>query len=168
MKHVTLDELRRMGNTEGLILQGCGGDLNEWVTGINELLTQEGILLEGDTFKDVAVFENDGLTNLLFSMEDVKLDVGRLAMWKLQSRNTFHGYWLSDYVPNRLGGFTQNTSPELEKPDAPLIGANGNIFSLMGIASRTLKRAGMPDQAKEMTARVTESGSYMVLTYHQI
>ena len=30
----------------------------------------------------------------------------------------------------------------------------------MGIASRTLKRAGMCDQAKEMNARVMGSGSY--------
>ena len=43
---ITTDELRRMTNQEGLILQGCGGDAQEWVDGINELLTQEGILLE--------------------------------------------------------------------------------------------------------------------------
>ena len=30
----------------------------------------------------------------------------------------------------------------------------------MGIASRTLKQNGMVDAAKEMRARVTESGSY--------
>ena len=51
MKHINLDELRRMTGTEGLILQRCGGDLKEWVTGINDLFTEEGILLEGDTFK---------------------------------------------------------------------------------------------------------------------
>ena len=26
------------------VIQGCGGDLQEWVDGINDLLTQEGIL----------------------------------------------------------------------------------------------------------------------------
>lgn len=35
---VTTEELRRMWNQDGLIIQGCGGDLNEWVDGINELL----------------------------------------------------------------------------------------------------------------------------------
>ena len=30
-----------------------------------------------------------------------------------------------------------------EKPDCPLIGQNGNIFNLAGIASRTLKENGM-------------------------
>lgn len=47
-----------------------------------------------------------------------------------------------------------------QKPDCPIIGADGNIFNIMGIASRTLKRSGMPDDAKEMCERVTGSGSY--------
>lgn len=159
MKHITLDELRRMRNTEGLILQGCGGDPQEWVDGINEMLTNEGILLDGDTFKDVAAFENDGMTNLLFNMDDVKLNVGKLAMWRLQSHGTFGGTWLSDYLPNRLGVNT-DTPRDRQKPESPLIGADGNIFSLMGIAARTLKENGMAEAAKEMRSRITESGSY--------
>ena len=47
-----------------------------------------------------------------------------------------------------------------EKPDCPLIGADGNIFNLMGMASKTLKRNGMPDEAKKMCERVQGSGSY--------
>ncbi|MEA4979908.1 hypothetical protein SDC9_33844 [bioreactor metagenome] len=47
-----------------------------------------------------------------------------------------------------------------EKPDAPLIGANGNIFNLAGIASRILKAAGMREQANQMYQRITASGSY--------
>ena len=31
IKSVSLHELRKMNNSEGLILQGCGGDLQEWV-----------------------------------------------------------------------------------------------------------------------------------------
>ena len=38
---VTTDELRGMRGSEGLILQGCGGDLTEWVDGINEMLVAE-------------------------------------------------------------------------------------------------------------------------------
>ena len=73
MKEITVGELKKMTDKEGLILQGCGGDLKEWEDGVNELLTESGILLEGDTFKNVYVFENEGLTNLLFDMDDVKL-----------------------------------------------------------------------------------------------
>lgn len=143
MKKITTDDLRRMSDSEGLILQGCGGELDDWVTGINELFTKEGILLDGDAFQDVATFENDGRINLLFNMDGVKLNIGKLAMWKLQTHQNFGGYWLSDYVPNRLGGFINEQSQEREKPDCPLIGQDGNIFNLMGIASRTLKDNGM-------------------------
>jgi len=166
MKKITPDELRRMSNSEGLILQGCGGDLDEWVAGINELFTKENILLDGDAFKDVSVFEHDGRTNMLFNMDGVKLNVGKLAMWRLQTHGQFGGYWLSDYVPNRLGGFEHGQSQERENPDcrripnAPLIGQDGNIFNLMGIASRTLKDNGMKAEAAEMRERITASGSY--------
>ena len=34
-----------------------------------------------------------------------------------------------------------------KKPKCPLIGQDGNIFNLMGIASKTLKRNGMYDEA---------------------
>ena len=47
-----------------------------------------------------------------------------------------------------------------EKPKCPLIGADGNIFNLLGMASRTLRENGMREQAKEMQSRVTASESY--------
>ena len=43
----------------------------------------------------------------------------------------------------------------IEKPKCALIGEDGNIFNLMGIASRTLKRNGMQEEAKEMCNRIT-------------
>ena len=49
---------------------------------------------------------------------------------------------------------------EKEKPMCPIIGANGNIFNILGIASRTLKENDMADEAQEMYSRVTFSGSY--------
>lgn len=48
----------------------------------------------------------------------------------------------------------------VSKPRCKLIGEDGNIFNLVGIASRTLKRAGMPDEAKQMCDKVFASGSY--------
>lgn len=47
-----------------------------------------------------------------------------------------------------------------EKPRCPLIGADGNIFNLLGMASRTLRENGMRERAQEMQRRVTASGSY--------
>ena len=161
IKTITTDELRRMSGEEALILQGCGGSLKEWVDGINDLLTQEGILLEGTKFSGCSTFEHDGLTCLVFPFkDDVKLDVGKLAMWRLNTYNNFGGTWLSDFVQNRLGGFERETAAPREKPDCPLIGQDGNIFNLVGIAARTLRENGMSDAAKEMTDRCYQSGSY--------
>lgn len=160
IKTITTDDLRKMKGKEGLVLQGCGGDLQEWQDGINDMLTEEKILLDGSKFENCSSFEHDGLTCLLFPFEEnVKLDMGRFAIWRLRSHETFGGTWLSDYVPNRLGGFIAEHQ-EMQKPDCPLIGENGNIFNLMGIASRTLKRNGMSEQAGEMCDRIRESGSY--------
>jgi hypothetical protein len=154
----TTEDLRHMTDEEGLILQGCGGDLQEWVDGINDLLTQEGILLNGTKFEHAATFQHDGLTNLLFSFEGVQLNVGNLAMWRIQTHSQFGGTWLSDYVPNRLGGFIQEQKPV--KPKMELLGRDGNIFSIMGTASQLLQMAGMHDQNKEMIDRVTSCRDY--------
>lgn len=86
------------------------------------------------------------------------MEIGKLAMWRLQTHENFGGTWLSDFVPNRLGGFIGE--PEPEKPDCALIGQDGNIFNLVGIAARTLREHGLSDQAKEMKDRVFASGSY--------
>lgn len=154
----TTEDLRHMTNEEGLILQGCGGDLQEWVDGINDLLTQEGILLNGTKFEHAATFQHDGLTNLMFSFEGVQLNVGKLALWRIQTHSQFGGTWLSDYVPNRLGGFIQEQ--KLVKPKMELLGRDGNIFSIMGTASQLLQIAGMHDQNKEMIDRVTSCRDY--------
>ena len=41
-----------------------------------------------------------------------------------------------------------------------MISQDGNIFNLVGIASHTLKRCGLAEQAKEMSSRVMSSSSY--------
>lgn len=106
VKTISKDELRRMEDSEGLILQGCGGSLDEWVDGINDMLTEDGILLNGTKFHDCSTFEHDRSTCLLFPFkEDVELDILKLTMWRLQTHGNFGGTWLSDYVPNKLGGF---------------------------------------------------------------
>ena len=158
VKRITADDLRHMKDREGLILRGCGGDPQEWVDGINDLLTEAGILLDGSRFEQAELFAHDGLTNLLFPFEGVKLDIEKLAMWRLQTREQFGGTWLSDYVPNRLGGFIQEQRPA--KPKMALAGHDGNIFGILGRASRLLKQAGQSKQADEMFQRVTSSGSY--------
>ena len=164
IRTISTGQLCCMGDQECLILQGCGGDPQEWLDGINEILAQEGILKKGAGFEEAYTFRHDGLTCMLFPFkEDMELDVGRLAAWRLASYSTFGGTWLSDYVPNRLGGFIreQKTAPERIKPDCPLIGEDGNIFHIiMGIASEALRENGMQEQAEEMRSRIFQCQSY--------
>jgi hypothetical protein len=47
-----------------------------------------------------------------------------------------------------------------KKPKAKLIGENGNIFNLMGIATRALKNAGQPEKAKEMQEKIFTADCY--------
>ncbi|RGF44369.1 hypothetical protein DW015_12540 [Ruminococcus sp. AF37-20] len=107
---VTLDELRKMKDIEGLVLQGCGGQLHGWVNGINDMLKESGILQNGSKFEKAFSFKNEDLTCLLFPFEDVQLDVGKLAIWRLRTREDFGSTWLSDYVENSLGGYIQEQS----------------------------------------------------------
>lgn len=124
IKSVSLYELRKMNNSEGLILQGCGGDLQEWVDGINEMLTENGILQNESKFEKAYTFNNENLTCLLFPFDGVQLDVGRLAMWRLETRETFGSTWLSDYVDNRLNGFIS------EQTDEPILAEEYEDFEM--------------------------------------
>ncbi len=157
---INTDDLRRMRDKEGLVIMGCGGDLSEWLDGINDTLAKAEILQSGSRFEEASSFEYKGLTCMLFPFDDVDLNMGKLAMWRLNTHEAYGGTWLSDFVPNYLGGYLEAQAAEPEKPDCPLIGKDGNVFNLVGIAARTLRQSGMPDQAKEMTSRVFSSGSY--------
>ncbi len=112
IKSISLHELRKMNDREGLVLQGCGGDLKEWVNGINDTLTARGILRGGSRFERVYSFKNGNLSCLLFPFEDVQLDVGKLAIWRLQTREDFGSTWLSDYVENYPGGYVSEQSED--------------------------------------------------------
>lgn len=50
--------------------------------------------------------------------------------------------------------------PVPKRPKMKLAGQDGNIFSILGRASRLLKKNGQPEQAKEMCDRVYQSGDY--------
>ena len=156
VKRIDIKDLLNYEEKDGLILQGCGGDPQEWIDGINELFTKQEILLDDTKFnaENCAVFDNNGSTCILYPFsEDVNLNVGKLAMWRIGTHSEFGGTWLSDFVDHQFGGFHAKQQ-ENTKPDCPLIGQDGNIFNLMGIAARTLRENGMAEQAKEMTSRI--------------
>ena len=46
------------------------------------------------------------------------------------------------------------------KPRCKLVGEDGNIFAILGRVRQALKESGQPEQADEVTERVTQAGSY--------
>ena len=46
------------------------------------------------------------------------------------------------------------------KPICKLVGTDGNVFSIIGTVSRTLKRAGLTNQAAAFTKKAFESSDY--------
>jgi len=158
IKEINIQELRKMDQNEGLVLQGCGGELIEWVDGINKLLTKEEILLEGSRFENCCTFKNGESICMLFLFEDQKINMGRFAVWRIATNAALGGMWLSDFVDHYLGGFEKQIKDI--KPDCPLIGADGNIFNLMGMAKKTLEKHGFPEKAQKMIERIEQSGSY--------
>ena len=45
-------------------------------------------------------------------------------------------------------------SQERQRPSCPFAGKNGNIFNLIGLASRVLRKNGMTAELKEMQDRI--------------
>lgn len=90
INQITLTDLRRMNGKEGLILQGCGGETQEWVDGINKMLTDKGILLDNTKFENVSVFKSDGVTCILYPFENV-LKKGSLEVVKTSEDNFNEG-----------------------------------------------------------------------------
>ena len=158
IKNIELKELLNMKDKEGLVIQGCGGDLRDWQNGINDVLTKAEILLDGTKFNDCISFKNNGVTCMIYPFdENVKLDVGKLAFWRIGSYSVLGGMWLSDYIDNKLSMYQD----KMQKPNCNLIGQNGNIFNLMGLAAKALDDNGMHDKAIEMMMRITnESTNY--------
>jgi hypothetical protein len=71
---LTAEDVAQTSDRDGFVIQGCDGSLVEWIYGINKLLTESGILLAGEQFRNISAFEHNGLTNLMFDTADVKFD----------------------------------------------------------------------------------------------
>ena len=86
-----------------------------------------------------------------FEQRDIRVDNGTLAVHFWQE----DGFKMTPSFEN-----TQEQVQMTRRPKMQLIGQDGNIFAIMGRASRLLKNAGQSDKAKEMCDRVTASQSY--------
>ena len=51
----------------------------------------------------------------------------------------------------------------MEKPTVKIIDEDGNVFNIIGLVSKGLKRAGLKEQAQEFTAKAFKCDSYEVV-----
>ena len=86
-----------------------------------------------------------------FEQRDIRVDDGTLAVH----------FWQEDGF-KMTPSFEKNPKPEKNslRPKMQLIGQDGNIFAIMGRASRLLTDYGQADKAKEMRDRVMSCDSY--------
>ena len=47
-----------------------------------------------------------------------------------------------------------------DKPKCKLIGEDGNVFNIIGLVSKALKKSGQPEKAKEFCERAFKAKSY--------
>ena len=102
IKKISTSEVKELRNNdyEYLILQGCGGDLNEWVDGITSMFKENGIVTDSFSFSEVYSFENNNLTNMAFALNSKDINMFKLAIFRLKIMGDFGAMWLSDYIDN--------------------------------------------------------------------
>ena len=74
----------------------------------------------------------------------------------------FHVQWAQNVKKNikKFKGEKKMEETKKKKPKCKLVGQDGNIFNLGGIASQALKKAGQHKAAKEMVNKMFGAGSY--------
>lgn len=100
--------LKELASASAFTIEGAGGDLNEWMEGLNEEMAKVNIgnvntfyTFKGKLMNDTYALTgknkyDDTLTFLCFRLDG--LDVGKLAIFKMQ----FGARWLDDIVDNNL------------------------------------------------------------------
>ena len=117
-------------------------------------LTQDDIA----GLKDYITGQNADGQGESLEQHEIRVTDGELYVSFWHTGNNYAIYTQEEL--SALLGREQSSAPEQRKPECPIIGADGNIFNIMGIAARTLKSNGMADTAKEMSSRVMASDSY--------
>lgn len=70
-----------------------------------------------------------------------------LHLWQWES-------FMLEFVEAEENKVEAEEMPKSNKPACKLIGEDGNIFNLMGLAARALREAGMSDAAKQMPKKI--------------
>jgi hypothetical protein len=96
----------------------------------------------------------------LENMETYKFKDEQGMEWEVENidKDFYHIKGLNSRNDTYKGNF--ELKKESIKPVAKVIGEDGNVFNLIGICMKALKRAGQSEKAKEMQERIFKAGSY--------
>ena len=133
IKDVTIDYLLNEFDREGLVAIGCGGDINEWFIGVNNILLEEKVTEKPQAIGCAYRFEYDDITCLLFPFPEYVADfkVSRLAIARLQY--PWMKWWsdFKDHILEQDGGYDDEDDYEddyeyyddddFEDDDCPII-----------------------------------------------
>jgi len=91
---IKFDELGQLlGQTEALVFTGCGGKVSEWTEGVKDAL-KDMVPVVDQWYK---LTTTGGRVDLVMPLPDEKLDIGKLAIWRVQFGDCS---WWSDYRTN--------------------------------------------------------------------
>lgn len=88
--------------SEGIVLLGAGGSLDQWIDGLTSALCEEGVTVSRNVKHNFSEFikltTSGGRIDLVMVFkEKADIDLGKLAMWRLHYGNCS---WISDYIVN--------------------------------------------------------------------
>jgi len=115
VKEWTFDKAREAvrSNREALVFLGTS-DYQSWVIGVNAALHEAEILDLGEFLDEVYHLQSTGGRNdLAFMIDTKRIEIGKLAMWRLQFGSVS---WLSDFVVNYADHYGQKVEVEDDEP----------------------------------------------------
>lgn len=100
---LSFEELCQRRNDLGIVVLGAGGQISEWAEGISKMLVEEGISETLSVFSEYGVVTGNlkgpnGRTDAYFFFnKGNKIDMGKLAMWRLRFGDAS---WVEDFCDN--------------------------------------------------------------------
>jgi len=93
---------KQVKDSQGIVLLGAGGDLNDWINGVSEELEKQQVVDTSDPSKLWSQYyklvTTGGRIDLALTFNSsYPLNIGKMAMWRLQFG---HCSWISDYLVN--------------------------------------------------------------------
>lgn len=99
VKWISIEELFALTDSEGLIIQRLGGDLDKWIDTFNWLLTGAHVLKDCTEFHDCLACQRDGWNCLLLPFgKDVSINTEELEKWRDKTAELFHAILLSAFI----------------------------------------------------------------------